>query len=107
MLLIWTECSYVVRHNVTDMSFMFTSCNSLEALDIAHFNASKVTNAHYMIESCYKLKNLDINKSVGRFNEELMLEGVWKNIVNGQIYDANNAQNKKMKLTSGLYVRLK
>ena len=47
--------------NVTNMSFMFTSCNSLESLDLSNFNTSKVTNMGGMFSECENLKELNLS----------------------------------------------
>ena len=46
---------------VTDMSWMFSKCYSLEELDVSGFDTGNVTNMSYMFDSCDKLTNLNIN----------------------------------------------
>ena len=46
---------------VTDMSFMFHSCESLEHLDLSSFNTKKVTDMSLMFSSCYKLSSIDLH----------------------------------------------
>ena len=50
--------------NVSDMSYMFHNCESLKSLpDISNWNTSKVTNMSYMFYNCKSLKSLpDISK---------------------------------------------
>ena len=47
--------------NVTNMSWMFNGCSSLEKLDISQWDTSNVTNMIYMFQSCSSLKELDIS----------------------------------------------
>ena len=47
--------------NVTDMSFMFSGCESLTSLDLSNFNTSNVENMNFMFSRCKKLMILDIS----------------------------------------------
>lgn len=49
---------------VTNMDSMFYDCSRLASLDVSHFDTSKVTNMHYMFNGCRLLTTLD----VGNFN---------------------------------------
>ena len=46
---------------VTDMSYMFSNCLSLESLDLSSFNTAKVTNMERMFQNCSKLESLDLS----------------------------------------------
>ena len=50
--------------NVTNMNHLFCNCNSLESLpDISNWNTNNVTNMSHMFLNCYSLKSLpDISK---------------------------------------------
>ena len=45
---------------VTDMSWMFSSCESLTSLDLSNFDTSQVTNMGRMFAYCNTLSELDI-----------------------------------------------
>ena len=47
--------------NVTDMSFMFSSCSSLTSLDLSNFDTSNVTNMNNMFVFCEKIETLDVS----------------------------------------------
>ena len=47
--------------NVTDMLAMFGLCYNLETLDISNFNTSNVTTMETMFYSCYSLISLDLS----------------------------------------------
>lgn len=47
--------------NVTDMSFMFSSCCNLTALNVSNFDTSKVTNMDSMFYDCSRLASLDVS----------------------------------------------
>ena len=47
--------------NVTDMSFMFSTCHALKNLDLNTFNTSKAENMAWMFESCTGLTSLDLS----------------------------------------------
>ena len=55
-----TGLEYLNTANVTDMSYMFSSCSSLTSLDVTHFNTAKVTNMSSMFSSCLSLTSLDV-----------------------------------------------
>jgi surface protein len=46
---------------VKDMSHMFQSCSSLEAIDVSNFITRNVTNMEGMFKSCSSLKTLDVS----------------------------------------------
>ena len=46
---------------VTNMWYMFYSCNSLTSLDVSNFDTSKVTNMAYMFIGCQSLTSLDVS----------------------------------------------
>ena len=45
---------------VTDMSYMFASCEKLQSIDVTHFNTSKVKYMIGMFDGCSSLKTLDL-----------------------------------------------
>ena len=55
-----TGLEYLNTANVTDMSYMFSSCSSLTSLDVTHFNTANVTDMHCMFEDCSSLTSLDV-----------------------------------------------
>ncbi len=52
--------------NVTKMNSMFSSCKALTTLDLSSLNTEKVTNMSFMFSYCYALTTLDISN----FNTE-------------------------------------
>lgn len=65
-----TQCRYIKSikfskdidtSNVTDMSYMFNSCDALTDLDISCFDTSNVTNMTAMFNGCEALTDLDIS----------------------------------------------
>ena len=47
--------------NVTDMSYMFSGCSSLQKLDLSNFDTSKVTDMCHMFSGCSSLEELDLS----------------------------------------------
>ena len=47
--------------NVTNMSYMFSGCEALTALDVSNFDTSNVTNMYGMFNKCRALKALDLS----------------------------------------------
>ncbi len=52
---------YLNTSQVTDMSWMFSNCASLTAIDVAGFNTAKVTNMRGMFNACWNLQGLDLS----------------------------------------------
>ena len=46
---------------VTSMGCMFQKCEKLTSLNLANFNTSKVTNMSYMFNICYKLESINVS----------------------------------------------
>ena len=46
---------------VTNMSYMFHGCNSLQSLDLSSFDTSKVTDMSKMFLECESLQSLDLS----------------------------------------------
>lgn len=53
---------YLNTSEVDDMQFMFSSCTSLETLDLSSFNTEKVTNMVTMFENSKHLRSLKLPK---------------------------------------------
>ena len=47
--------------NITDMSWMFTDCQALKALDVSHWTTANVTNMSFMFDRCSALSALDVS----------------------------------------------
>ena len=56
--------SYLNTDEVTDMSWMFSSCLNLTSLDVSQFNTSKVTDMGYMFNGCTTLTSLDLSNFI-------------------------------------------
>ena len=52
---------YLNTSNVTDMSYMFNLCNSLQTLDLSNFETSNVTDMSYMFNECSSLNTIYCN----------------------------------------------
>ena len=52
---------YLNTSQVTDMSWMFSYCHQLNAIDVAGFNTAKVTNMRGMFSACWNLQGLDLS----------------------------------------------
>ena len=59
--LISLDLSSFNTSNVTNMSNMFRACSSLTSLDLSSFNTSNVTNMYGMFEYCSTLTSLDLS----------------------------------------------
>ena len=53
------DLSFFDYKNVTDMSYMFYACSSLQSLpDISKWDTKNVTDMSYMFDGCSSLKSL-------------------------------------------------
>lgn len=56
-----TNLEYLNTSQVTNMQYMFSNCESLEALDLSTFNTENVTNMSNMFYYCKSLKSLNLS----------------------------------------------
>lgn len=56
-----THLEYLNTSQVTNMQYMFSNCESLEALDLSTFNTENVTNMSNMFNHCKSLKSLNLS----------------------------------------------
>ena len=56
------DLSALDTSEVTDMSYMFKSCNGLTSLDVSKFDTSQVTTMTWMFAECSSLTSLDVSK---------------------------------------------
>ena len=47
--------------NVTDMSYMFASCNEVRNFDVSNFNTGNVTNMRQMFYGCSNLESVNVS----------------------------------------------
>ena len=71
--------------NVTDMSYMFYSCERLTSLDVSNFNTQNVTDMRYMFSWCEGLNSLDLSKFDTQ-NVEYMNNMFWSSSALKTIY---------------------
>lgn len=51
---------HILTENVTDMSYMFYNCTSLEYVNLSNFNTSNVANMSYMFYGCNKIIEINL-----------------------------------------------
>lgn len=56
-----THLEYLNTSQVTNMQYMFSNCESIEALDLSTFNTENVTSMYGMFDSCKSLKSLNLS----------------------------------------------
>lgn len=59
-----THLEYLNTSQVTNMQYMFSNCESLEALDLSTFNTENVTNMSNMFYYCKSLKSLNLSSFI-------------------------------------------
>lgn len=62
----FTGMEFLNTEDVTNMGYMFHTCEKLENVDVSNFNTEKVTSMQYMFSECYALQSLDLSN----FNTE-------------------------------------
>ena len=60
-LIYWSLSTGFDTSNVTNMHHAFSSCSSLQSLDLSNFDTSNVTNMNYMFNGCSSLQSLDLS----------------------------------------------
>jgi len=56
-----TDIGNLKTDNVADMSYMFSDCSSLKALNVSGFKTDKVVNIWFMFSGCSSLTSLDVS----------------------------------------------
>ena len=89
------DVSHFNTANVTDMSQMFAGCRSLNSLDVSNFNTSNVTSMLSMFNSCRSLKALDVSN----FNTSkvVFMEGMFYNCNEITSLNLNNFDTSAVK----------
>ena len=52
---------FIFHKLLTNTSFMFYKCSSLESIDLSSFNTTNVTNMNHMFSGCSSLKSIDLS----------------------------------------------
>lgn len=88
-----------------DASFMFRKCKNLVALDL---NAIDMTYADiaYIFVLADRLRYISINDSFAKKLPSSKLEGVWRNITTGQVYNGSDTNMENIVLTAGVYEKI-
>lgn len=81
------DVSHFNTANVTDMSQMFAGCRSLNSLDISNFDTSNVTDMSSMFHLCWSLKALDVSN----FNTSKVV------FMNSMFYDCREITSLNLK----------
>lgn len=92
--------------NVEFMSYTFCGCQSLTSLDISFLDTTRLRSARSMLEKCKNLRILSISARLGRFGRDLRLSGLWKNMLDGSLYNYDLDDSKKLQLGTGIYFRI-
>ena len=74
---------YLNTENVTNMSYMFSSCKALTSLDLSNFNTEKVTDMQGMFKECSNLTSLNLSN----FNTENVTD------MNGMFYGCTKLES--------------
>ena len=74
---------YLNTENVTNMSYMFSSCKALTSLNLSNFNTEKVTDMQGMFKECSNLTSLNLSN----FNTENVTD------MNGMFYGCTKLES--------------
>lgn len=87
--------------NIEDVSFMFSSCNSLTSIDVNNWDTSKVTNMNSMFYNCSSLTSLDVSN----FNTSNVtnMSGMFENLNSLQSLNISNFDTRKVTKIVGNY----
>jgi surface protein len=88
--------------NVTDMSYMFYSCERLTSLDVSNFNTQNVTDMSYMFCWCEGLNSLDLSKFDTQ-NVEYMNYMFWSSSALKTIYVSDKFVTTKVSYGTDLF----
>lgn len=89
-----------------DASFMFRACRSIEGLDLSSVDMT-YADISYIFVLDEKLKYININDSFAKKLGSSKLEGVWRHITTGQIYNGADYNNiEKTIFPAGVYEKI-
>ena len=88
--------------NVTDMSYMFYSCERLTSLDVSNFNTQNVTDMSYMFSWCAGLNSLDLSKFDTQ-NVEYMNNMFWSSSALKTIYVSDKFVTTKVSYGTDMF----
>ena len=88
--------------NVTDMSYMFYSCERLTSLDVSNFNTQNVTDMSYMFCWCEGLNSLDLSKFDTQ-NVEYMNNMFWSSSALKTIYVSDKFVTTKVSYGTDMF----
>ena len=88
--------------NVTDMSYMFYSCERLTSLDVSNFNTQNVTDMRYMFSWCEGLNSLDLSKFDTQ-NVEYMNNMFWSSSALKTIYVSDKFVTTKVSYGTDMF----
>ena len=89
-----------------DASFMFRACRSIEGLDLSSVDMT-YADISYIFVLDEKLKYININDSFAKKLGSSKLEGVWRHITTGQIYNGADYNNiEKTAFPAGVYEKI-
>ena len=88
--------------NVTDMSYMFYSCERLTSLDVSNFNTQNVTDMSYMFSWCEGLNSLDLSKFDTQ-NVEYMNNMFWSSSALKTIYVSDKFVTTKVSYGTDMF----
>ena len=85
---------YLNTENVTNMSYMFSSCKALTSLNLSNFNTEKVTDMQGMFKECSNLTSLDLSN----FNTENVtdMNGIFYGCTKLESLDLSNFDTAKV-----------
>jgi len=55
------KVKFIFKQKLTNMSYMFYKCFSLNSIDLSSFNTNNVTNMSYMFSGCSSLKSINLS----------------------------------------------
>ena len=68
---------YFNTNNVTNMSYMFSKCSSLNELNLSNFNTNNVSNMNYMFDGCSEELKMKIRSQYKNFQEIAFDDSFW------------------------------
>ena len=102
--MISTDFSHFDTSSVTDMSYMFYECSSLQTLNLSNFDTSSVTNMDSMFYECISLKYL-ITSNFNFDQMKLNVQKIFYNLSSLEYIDIYNIKDTNNKLKTEVQER--
>lgn len=90
---------------LNDATFMFRKCKNLVGVDLSAMDMT-YADIFQIFSLCDKLKYININDTFAKKLGTSRLDGIWRHIISGQIYNSKDSNIEKTIFPAGVYEKI-